>query len=62
MNAGDVEIEAALDLATGMFMSFCLQITPGYAEWCKEQIALGHEIRTITVAEAVDHVQKAKFE
>lgn len=59
-NAGDVEVESAYDAQTGLYMHNCFKSHKDYPEWAKEQIALGREIRTITIAKLCDHMDETR--
>lgn len=62
MNAGDTPVESAMDRKTGLYMSNCFAANPDYAEWAKEQIALGREIHTITIAQLLQHMDETEGE
>ena len=60
MNAGDEKVFGALDKKTGLYMSWCMEVTPGFAKWCKESIASGLELHDMTIADALEHMDETR--
>ena len=60
MTAGDQPLFAAFNKVTQLYDSFCMEETPGFAEWVKGNIAGGLEIHDMTVAEAVQWLDDAR--
>lgn len=60
MNAGDEKVFGALDKKTGLYTSWCMEVTPGFAEWCKENISSGLELHDMTIADALAHMDETR--
>jgi hypothetical protein len=60
MNAGDTQVFVAVDTETTFYMSWRMQETPGFSEWVKQSIEDGYEVRDMTVAEMLAHLDEAR--
>ena len=54
MLSGETSVEVCVDPANANIVGACLVETPGYSEWCKENVAFGFEIQTMTIEEMLD--------
>ena len=60
MNAGDEKVFGALDKKTGLCMGWCMEVTPGFSEWCKENISSGLEIHDMTIEGMLAHMDATR--
>lgn len=60
MSAGDKRVFGALEKETGLYLSWSMQRTPGFSEWCKESITSGLEVHEMSIAEMVEHLDDTR--